>query len=367
MVKTGLYKHGSLVTGILCLGLAAAYFLIGTWPMNYLQPNRVSWISDGGISFEGPGLVHGSIPADQELRTLEIMIRPSRPYGRRIPHLLSLADSKGNELFYIGQWQRGLVFRSVTPGSSPVVIRWDKAAANVLEEDKSILVTLMESGDEILLYLDGKHRVSYPGPGKDAGINNPDHGLLVLGNGPGGHTGWRGDIMGLALVNRVLDQNEINSRYQDWSGGSMDKLASLQGLTAIYTFTESKGPEAASSAGGRPLKITRRLTPVRPEILAWPTKDYIQSRSFKFDALVNLAGFIPMGLLLYFFLRSLRGTAFMLIFAATAAGLLLSLFIEINQVFLIWRSSSATDLILNTAGSLAGAFAAHLFSVLSKA
>jgi glycopeptide antibiotics resistance protein len=74
------------------------------------------------------------------------------------------------------------------------------------------------------------------------------------------------------------------------------------------------------------------------------------------DALVNLAGFIPLGFFLAMFFRIPGSTAGLRAFALVLAiGALLSLFIEANQTFLVTRNSSMTDLILNSLGAMAGA------------
>jgi VanZ family protein len=85
----------------------------------------------------------------------------------------------------------------------------------------------------------------------------------------------------------------------------------------------------------------------------WPR--YI-SRS---DIITNVLVYLPLGLLSARALRAwLRPPG--AVFAATAAGLLLSLAMESLQTFLPGRVSSRLDLVLNVAGSLGGAMLAAL-------
>jgi VanZ family protein len=77
----------------------------------------------------------------------------------------------------------------------------------------------------------------------------------------------------------------------------------------------------------------------------------------RFDVLINILAYLPLGFLAALSLRRLRGGA--LILAATAAGAAVSLGMETLQVFVPGRIASIPDLLTNTAGSLAGATLAH--------
>lgn len=77
------------------------------------------------------------------------------------------------------------------------------------------------------------------------------------------------------------------------------------------------------------------------------------------DIAGNILLFIPFGFLMFTFLwqRRIRGG----IVISTILGFLLSVFIEVLQLFLISRNSSITDVVNNTLGSFMGAFAAYLY------
>lgn len=77
----------------------------------------------------------------------------------------------------------------------------------------------------------------------------------------------------------------------------------------------------------------------------------------RFDVLINILAYLPLGFLAAFSLRHLRGG--MLVLTATAVGAAVSLGMETLQVFVPGRIASIPDLLTNTAGSLAGAASAH--------
>ena len=77
----------------------------------------------------------------------------------------------------------------------------------------------------------------------------------------------------------------------------------------------------------------------------------------RFDVLINILAYLPLGFLVALSLRRLRGG--MLILAATGVGAAVSLGMETLQVFVPGRIASIPDLLTNTAGSLAGAVSAH--------
>ncbi len=83
----------------------------------------------------------------------------------------------------------------------------------------------------------------------------------------------------------------------------------------------------------------------------------------RFDVLINLLAYLPLGFLAALSLRRLRGGTLLL--AATGVGAAVSLGMETLQVFVPGRIASIPDLLTNTAGSLAGAALAHSLGVRS--
>ena len=82
------------------------------------------------------------------------------------------------------------------------------------------------------------------------------------------------------------------------------------------------------------------------------------------NKLLNLFIFLPYGFLLS--LKSIHGKPnFQMIFRTMWYGFLLSIFIEIAQIFLPSRTTQASDLVLNTIGAMAGSGVLFPFSYLT--
>ena len=86
------------------------------------------------------------------------------------------------------------------------------------------------------------------------------------------------------------------------------------------------------------------------------------------DVVVNLVGFVPVGLLLVWALRrwTSKASVAALFWTASGLGLGLSLTIETIQAFLPGRVSSAGDAALNAAGTVLGALLAFAVDRLRK-
>ena len=128
----------------------------------------------------------------------------------------------------------------------------------------------------------------------------------------------------------------------------------LKSARALYTFEEGAGNlirnRAAASAPD--LLIPQTFRRFRPEWLGFP---HPLKRSDIRDAMVNILGFIPFGFCLFLYLRTSRDfSVTRALWCAVLIGGLTSLAIEISQVLLPTRDSSALDLINNVIGTLAG-------------
>jgi hypothetical protein len=110
------------------------------------------------------------------------------------------------------------------------------------------------------------------------------------------------------------------------------------------------GPADAREAFG--VALPRYYREPEPRILMLPSVADWTAGWFVRDALLNLLGFVPLGLFVVALLPSRRRFA---VVAAVLAGGLASLGIELAQALMVERNSSLLDLLLNTAGK-AGAW-----------
>ena len=130
-----------------------------------------------------------------------------------------------------------------------------------------------------------------------------------------------------------------------------------QNLVALYTFSEKKGAYIEDLSGnGNDLLIPEHFITPRHEFLLSRYARYALDSSFIRDLIINLVGFIPLGFLLAALLLRIRpltgkfGTGLIVVLA----GFTTSLLVEYLQIFIVQRSSSIVDLLVNTAGTAVG-------------
>ena len=165
-----------------------------------------------------------------------------------------------------------------------------------LVKGRAVLITLTSTPWGPLLYEDGRRTASYSNFSllKEAGAGS---GRLILGNSADGGHWWLGDILGLAIYNRVISDQEVQQNYLSWVGRDYQGLKASPGLAAFYPFTEGQGEWVRNQAGDAyPLFKPAVFQPLRKVVLAWPTKPYMKSHSFYKDAAVNYFRLYPLGI-----------------------------------------------------------------------
>ena len=180
--------------------------------------------------------------------------------------------------------------------------------------------------------------------------------VLVVGNSAIGKSWWEGELLGLALYGRVLTELEVRQNYLRWVKKDYQDLKSVSDLIGLYPFNEGKGEWARNVASeAHSLHLPTVFHPLQKIVLQWPAKVEFGRWGFYQDMAVNILGFIPLGFFLTIWLLSF--TRLPMIGAGSLTllfGALTSLGIELAQVYLPSRNSSATDLVFNTLGTLIG-------------
>jgi len=342
---------------------------IGLWPLNYFPENQVTWVEDGsGISFQRRGLVFSTESTtwpwndySEEPITLELILKPEKTHYRGIPHILSLCDRSGREVVYLGQWKNHLIIRLMDDNHWVEKVKKEIGFGEVLLPGKLAHITLILFKDQAAFFTGGELVKEFSGFNLTEQMAERQVQSIVFGNSSTGDRPWRGEILDFTVFHKALDRNIIRNRYQKWESGEVDNT----GEEIIQYRFQKNSERIIQNEAGKDwnLIIPNTLTPLRREFLSLPSRLFIKKKSFYKDAIINLFGFMPLGFFLaMLFAPSASRKHIRTLAIAVLLGGLLSLFIEINQVFLVSRSSSATDLFLNILGTAVGAW----FMILSS-
>jgi VanZ family protein len=351
-----LFRKATSLLSLACLLLWIGLLLFGLWPLNFFPRNKVSWLRSGrGVHFERYGQVYSEAPLsfdgsqvnESTPISIEFWVTPEAGY-QSFSAVLCLCDSSPGSDLMIAQSGDDLVLIGLfldRNGNSAVRHLWFDGAARLAEPR---LVTIISSANGTALYLEGKEQ--RPHQYRDL-LPALYPRRLLLGHSRSADGLWSGDILGLAFYDRALRPSEVLAHYHDWLAGSTQ---ALDGARALYTFDEGGGPvvhnDAPSTASD--LLIPPRLKRFRPRILEFP---HPFRRSDLEDTAVNILGFLPFGTLSTMYLRAVKGFSRRnSLLLSVVSGALTSLLIEISQVLLPTRDSSALDLINNVVGTVAG-------------
>jgi hypothetical protein len=355
--------------------LAALVFItlsVGLKPMRFRLSNNVKWIAGrSGIQFGRYGIAY-THPFDDSMEanvfgsddfSLEIALKPASYQGKRFKFIWSFHDGTDSEQLIMGQWRSWFI---VINGDDYAYRRKTKrltanAADAVSPSPQTRLVTLTTGKDGTRLYFDGKPVSSQ----KDLTLKIPIHGKvrLLAGNSVYGIHPWRGDIYGLALYNYSLSSQKAALHYNRWSKDRNFSFAREDSPFILYLFDEKAGTIARDHAGGNfHLVIPSQMRIFEHELLALPTIEFISRSGFIKDIVINLFGFMPLGLVLFATLIRLGGAfdKHAILFSVILC-FSVSLFIEVVQAWMPSRSSHMLDLVLNTLGGLSGAIIAGFF------
>jgi hypothetical protein len=349
----------------------AIVLVAGLAPFNFRPKNQASWIKGkNGIQFGGRGMILGALDLPQAAApvgsrqpiTIELLIRSFIEPKDSLPQFLTVLDENLEDDFFIGQWKSELVLRSRSRGrSSPSRYR-EIGVRGDFSRDKEQLVAITSGETGTIVYLDGSPVKIAPRffllPPDKAG-----RGILLLGNSSTGKAGMKGRISGLAIYDRVLSAVQINGSCNSWKKEGRTNLGKNEGLAALYLFDEEAGNIIRNRIfPGQILTIPERFKPLKREVLDFNWKRAGLNRGFLSDAVINIAGFIVFGFVqgLFFcsFLQMPRRLALVL---TLIAGSVLSMMIELAQVYLPTRDSDFIDWVCNTLGTLVAVIILHKF------
>jgi len=342
----------------LCAIVTVVVLGIGWWPFTLHPRNEVSWI-DGhnGLDFGGLGLAYEAVRRSRSTETedpgftVELFLQAAKSIGHDgITSIVTVDDAREATSFTIGQWQSQLLIRVSTPKTAGI----REISLDALRESQPRVVILSGTTSGTAVYVDGQlwKRTADVALDRQA-LDGP----LVLGDALSGKHSWSGRLLGLALLRRSIDSTEARVHQAAWATGQLAELELDPQLAALYAFDERSGAVAKDRSGARrELTIPQAYLVLRKTFLAFPEVRWPLSRPELNDVVVNLFGFVPLGVLFYRYRRLVVGSKMLsALILTTLTGAMLSLTIETGQAWLPARDSTLADVALNTAGMLVGA------------
>lgn len=309
-------KYRAIIIAVTVL----VYLAIGYYPFQFEMPVRVSdngasYSTTGGLQLLQPGIAQtAGAPAwlDSAIAssTLHITLEVKPTHAGQYAHarILTLSRDRFRRNFTIAQNRADLIVRLRTPatdlnGLPPYRLRDALATPGWHRVEISITPHLLQ------VSVDGIVTLSAPLP-RDALANWARNYRLALGNEPTHDRPWLGEIRHAKVA---VGEREID-------------------------YTQ---PGA--------LEIPRHLAVIQAHHILNPLRR--DSMTIDTDFVINLLGFIPLGILLICRVGGRRSVV-----AVTALCASVSLGIEAGQLFFAGRVTETQDLILNTLGGTLGAW-----------
>jgi VanZ family protein len=223
---------------------------------------------------------------------------------------------------------------------------------DVLKKGEKRFVTITSGADGTNIYVDGILLKSSPRFHLFS-MNEKPSGRILLGNSPKGGEYWTGNLLSLAIYDRVLTGEEVSQHFPLHFHES--KKSGGDEPVSFYLFDEHSGTLAHDSVGSHHLLIPPRFKVLKKTILVPPWEDFRFTRSYLMDVITNILGFIPFGFLLSAYLRLRKpASIYRILFISVLVAGCISLSIELIQVYLPTRSSQLTDVITNISGAALG-------------
>jgi hypothetical protein len=356
------------VDGILCLLVTIGIIVAGLWPFDFWPENKVKWLKDrNGVHFYGQGIIYSTFPLFQPSNipnksiALELWLQSDVEPDSYLPRILSLYDGKESEDFFVGQWKSHLILRGKVLSAKSGRVYREVGVRNALAKGQSRFIAITSDEKGTSIYVDGKLEKTY----SDFSFIPKDRmtsGQIILGNSPRGKDYWTGYIFGLAIYQISLTTEEVSEHFQQGMNGKTPSLLEGKEQVTVYRFHERAGTRIHDQTNRHDLLMPPRFHALQKEILVPPWQDFQFNLSYFEDIGVNVLGFIPFGFLILAYLSNKKITSTGCLYIITIFfGSLLSLAIELLQVYLPTRSSQLMDVFTNILGTFLGTILFHFY------
>jgi hypothetical protein len=347
--------------------------LFGLWPLNLWPHNEVYWLEHrSGIEIHRKG-IHGryiprgivfsentfEIPTKLESGipsfSIELYLQSKDDYGYGMGRIVSFGTPGQHESLILAQWRKHLIIFTPNARGKNKNDYIELDLLKGLPKDSTRFFTITSGRKGTRLYINGDEKKYFPNVflvSEDKSIE----GKMILGNSASGTEPWAGKIFGIGIYEDELSPEIVRKHYQSWLSNKISTLSSTEEAIAIYSFDEGEGTIAASRLGqGKRLLIPKRFVLLERTILEPPWINFRFEKHFLYDFIINLLGFIPLGIMFTLYLRRIFGITGRRLFITTLiCGSAISLIIELLQVLMPQRYSSLLDLVLNITGLCIG-------------
>ena len=216
---------------------------------------------------------------------------------------------------------------------------------------KQAFITVTSDGQETAVYIDGQLAARSP----EFGLSTQDlTGTLIVATSPLQSDSWSGKLRGLALYRSELSAAQIAQHYEDWTQKGKPTLTGNESALALYLFDEHTRKVIRNEVrSGIDLYIPELYLVIHQTLMESPWKEVHRQKNYLENGLINVGGFVPLGLSVYAYFswgRCLRRPAV----ATVVVGAMVSLAIEVLQSYLPTRYSGMTDVVANTLGTCIG-------------
>ena len=339
--------------GATCLAVLAVILTLGLWPF-HVPVNHVEWMNHGdGLKFGPNGTVFSSdslrtaASSDPAGRSIEVWVR-TKPW-----HSFSfLSFYNPRELARLSMRQSVTDLELETTASNangrPKKVRL--YVDDVLRGNKLRFVALTSSTRGTNVYVDGVLAKAAP---QFRIAATALQGQLILGDAPAYPDAFRGELRGVAIYDAELTGEQVLRHYETWKSDGRPGLVDADRIADLYLLNEHKGTVIHDQIRpGVDLTIPERYMVVDKVALEPFWEEFELTESYGSSAFKNIIGFLPVGASFYLFLVACRWKRPVL--ATMIVGFLISLTIEVLQIYLPTRDSGTTDLITNTLGTYIG-------------
>lgn len=330
--------------------LFAVFLLVtlafGWWPLRFSVPNDVDWRArEGGLicnpSYEaGDGAARGLAVSAASLDTsswdeVSVLVElDGRAHTRGLGVFLELYEGGGKENppLLLAQWQDHLAVRSRSESKRG----YDEIGyRDCFGKGKTVQIVLSCTSKGTTLYVDGVQQEVRKGYSL-IGIDGRFSGRILFGNSADGTRPFTGDIARVAFYNRSLRPVKGSFGY----------------ATPVVEYDFLVDPEGTGDLGQKGVVKPERFVPLERSFLEGVNERMVTRVGFRQDVVVNLFGFVPIGLCFAGMARRHVGPIWAVLITVAMGSFVLSFAIEWGQGYLVHRHSSLLDLLLNTCGGV---------------